>query len=803
MRKRQGVVHTLLFALLASGLAWGTAAVAGAEPGQAYAGAAAVDSTWHAGSSAGQYSSDGTITNGEDIDPYHHSTRREFSKGVQGREWVRALVVQGSDGERYAVVTNDLYIPQDLLNRRVAGILAEYDRLHPEAPTGITPENLTVSVSHSHSSPYYSSPSWGVWAFQDVFDIRFFEDLARDMAEAVIRASNAMVPVRMGAATFPFTVDGDPDSPAWVKKHSFGPAVADDGTPAGYPRWDTDRELSMVRFDDVSDPASPTPLANWVIWGLHPEDLEGNDLLASEYVNTTERILDRELGGVTLFSQNDTGTSESVDSSPGQVVTGTYPLPPHLRQEFSHRDYAQVDRLARILATGVTTAWRDVALGSSGQAVAPHHRVVPFSTDFGVGVKDVRFAPPGYRLLPSVSSCRTENTFEGNPGVPVAGLPDCEYAWNRLGQPSPGDGLPQNTSVTYDMLRDLCDDGIVAACVPDNTPGPSYTGLQETLQVHLQAIRLGDIGITICPCEQWADQSRNIKSRLDTVPGNLWYGWDYTANYTDPAWRPGVIYDGKTDPATGELLPGHGPITLNDWCIPNEDGTTWACKNPGNPRGDRMAPVSDYLFRRMKAQIYNDAAGWDDATNSFQAETEPYELDKVWGNFTHEELTEFGYDMVITVGMSNDYWGYIASYREFQRGDHYRKSLTGLGPHSMDFLATRLTRMAAELNGGPEVEAGPKDLAYTWDYEHQGARQEALGRAAGAYLPVYEAQMPQDGGTPGIQDQPADIERFDAARVSWTGGSNWTDIPHARVERCVVALTECDPGNDALWRPYA
>ena len=799
-----------LFGLLAGTLAWGPVPAALADSprpvGPVLAGAAVVDSTWHVGASAGQYASAscpydviipsdacvGTSVGDHGVDPFTHQTRRNPSYGIQGRESVRALVVDGLDGTRFAVVSNDLYIPQDLLNRRVAAILADYDRAHPEAPTRITPENLTISVSHSHSSPYYSTPSWGVWLFQDVFDIRFFEHIAGKMAEAVILASRDLVPVRMGAATIPFTVDGTPTGASWLKKHSYGPTIADDGTPAGYPRWDTDRDLAVVRFDDVSDPRRPRPLANWVVWGNHPENLDGNDLLTGEYVNTMYRIVDREIGGVTLFSQNDTGTAEAHDLDPGQVVNGTYAHPPHLRQEFSHKEYAQMERAARTLADGVKTAWRDVGLASRGARLRQGHRAVAFETRFPVAFKDLRYAPPGYRVFPSVSSCRTENTFEGNPGVPLAGLPDCGYAFGQNNEPA--DSLPVNPGVTYEALRGLCADGVAAACVPDNVGAPSYTGLQETLQVHLQAIRLGDIALTVCPCEQWADQSRNIKSRLDKVPGNLWYGWDWTANYTDPEWRPGVIYDGKN-------LPGHGPVTLNDWCVQNENGT-WSCKDPRDPAVRRE--VSDYLFRRMKAQIYNDARGWDATENSLRAESEPTDPDKVWGNFTHEELAQWGYDMVITVGMTNDYWGYLASYREFQRGDHYRKALTGLGPHSEDFMATRLSRMAAELNGGPPALLGAKDEAYVWDYKHQGARQEALGRSVRTFLPVYEAQMPADGGTPGIATQPEDIERFDAARVAWIGGSNWSDTPHARVERCVErdpAL--CDPADPADWQLYA
>lgn len=738
------------------------------------AGAAKVDSTWHVGASAGQYASDGTSVGDHGVDPTLHTTRRTSTYGIQGREWVRALVVEGADGTRWALVSNDLYIPQDLVNRRVAGIIAEHDQaielgLRSGEPTGITPENLTISVSHSHSSPYYSTPSWGVWAFQDVFDIRYFEHIARRMAQAVIAASNDLRTVRMGAGSAPFTL---------LKRHSYGPATGNDGTPAGYPRWDIDRDLTLVRFDDITDPGNPKPLANWVIFGLHPEFLDGNDLLAAEYVNTMYRIVDREIGGVTLFSQNDTGTAEPARNLDAH--------PPALRQEFSHKEYAQVERGARSLSDSIAAIWSDIGAVSAGGNPSTSNNVVAFSSDFPVGVKDLRFAPPSFRIFPSVSSCRTERAFQGNPGIPVLGLPDCEFLFGG-GSPPGWSSLPFDPGVTYRQLREA---GIP---IPDNTSAPSYVGLQETLQVHLQAVRLGDVAVTVCPCEQWADQSRNIKTRLNQTGGDIWYGWDWTANYTDPAWEPGVRYDG-TD----------GPLTLNDFCIQNAD-STWSCKNTGNPNGPRRPPVSHEDFMRVKAQIYNDARGWDELLNSPQAESEPVDISQIWGNFAHEELhgemDGGGYALIATVGMSNDYWGYIASFREYQRGDHYRKALTGLGPHSSDFLATRLSRMAAELRGGPVVERAAKDLSYDWDYQHQGARAQALGNAVRQYLPAYEMALPFDGGTPSVVAQPSNVKRFETARVTWIGGSNYVDTPVATVERCTAVV--CDPGDPSAWEPFA
>ena len=112
------------------------------------AGVAVVDSTAQVGHGAGQYAGEssgselaGTSVGDHGVDPAHLSTRRVPSYGVESRETVRALVVRGADrngvSKRVAIVANDLYIPQDLLNRRVSGILEQFDvEVGPGPPSG-------------------------------------------------------------------------------------------------------------------------------------------------------------------------------------------------------------------------------------------------------------------------------------------------------------------------------------------------------------------------------------------------------------------------------------------------------------------------------------------------------------------------------------------------------------------------------------------------------------------------------------------------------------------------------------------
>ena len=708
--------------------------VGGGEATSMSAGAAVIDATWHVGASAGQYASDGTPIHEGAFDPSAHSTRRAPTHGIESRSSVRALVVEGSDGARVAIVANDLYIPQALLNARVATILTDRDSdiaagsLEGD-PTGIGWEELMVGVSHSHSSPYYSTPSWGVWAFQDVFDIRFFEFMAQRTAEAVVAASDALVPAKMGATTVPFDL---------TQRHSFGPTVADDGTPAGYPETDNDKVVDVVRFDTLAG----DPIATWVTFGLHPEMLDGNDLHSGEFVHQMYRVVDRTAGGVTLLSQNNTGTAE-----PGRDARAQ---PPEARAEYAHKEYAQMTQAGSLLAGAVLDA-RDAIAG--GEGIGWQMGDVP------VAVRSEWFAPPGARPSPTVSSCRTHKAFDANPGVPVVGLPDCFFPAQEAGLDSVVDELPFDTRVTYDLLRQA---GIP---VPDNTGAPSVTGLQETVAVHLQAIRIGPLGVTVCPCEQWADQSRNIKSRLNQLNDDLWLGYDWT----------------------GQSLPA-ARMDRTDWCIHNSDDT-WTCGDPRTQGATDLAPVTDLAYQRMVAQVANDAAGWDDPGNELASEADPTDPAAVWGNYTHEELTDDasfdGYPMVITVGMANDYLGYIATYREFQRGDHYRKALTGLGPHSSDFLATRLSRLAAGLAGydGGTRRTDKDDLYQAIEPDRVLATARAIGTAAATYTPIYAATLPADGGAPGIVTQPDDIERFDAAQVAWIGGSNWFDVPDVAVDR--------------------
>jgi hypothetical protein len=728
-------------------LAWGLAALAAllvlpasAGAAQIKAGVAVEDATWHVGASAGQYASGdeidendagGVFANVHSEDPHVHATRRAPSYGVQSRLTARAIVVEGADGQKFALVKNDLYIPQDLLWRRTAQILESRG-------IGIDRDNLTMAVSHNHSSPMYSSTGWGVWVFQDVFDFRFFEYMAQTMARAVQRADAAKVPVRVGASVSQYD---------FVQRNVPGPSTADDGTPAGYPNDYTDHDLIVIRFDRIDN---GKPLANLVNYAVHPEDLEGNDLISADYLGPMERMADRATGAVTIYTQGAVGNTEPEDNRWHNI---------HDRAYFSHAQYAQSEAKARGIAGVIVDTFKDI------ESATPEDpsRFVPFRSDFGNGdvqFRDRWFPGPASHPYPGISSCRTDHALAGDPRYPIVGFPDC----STLNESPVGDVVevppPEDTGIRTDNLQEL---GIP---VPENYSAPSYTGLEEDVSVHLQAFRIGDILLTVCSCEQWADQSRNIKTRTDKVPGNQWNGYDWTPQCT-PA-----------------------------------GGGNWRCPN-------RQEPISNDLKRKVEAQINNDATGWDDLSYVAQAESEPTNPDEIKGNYSHDDTpskpaaaaanAQSGYAITAAIGMANDYNGYLATYREYQRGDHYRKALTAWGPHSSDYMATRLVRMGRDLKKGTDsfpivpgnlnVVSGlvpgewpGGDAKVTADLSHNEGRATVIGNLASGGIAAYEASLPNDR-TAGIVKQPEDVERFGASFFTWVGGSNYTDSPQVRVQR--------------------
>ena len=677
---------------------------------QLLAGAAVVDDTWHVGSGAGQYGGDGSplvgaVTGGE-TDPHLHATKKTPSYGVQSRLTARAIVVQGTNGKRVALVKTDNYLAQDLLMRRVAQLLGE-------AGSQVTYDAILHAASHNHSSPYYATPAAGVWLFQDVHDLRAFERQARAVAEAITTAEARLAPALMGATTVPFDV---------YKGNVVGPQRADDGTPSGYPSDEGDNELVVMSFVRADDRA---PIATWMNWGQHPESLDSYNLISADYLGALERFVDRETAAPLVFSQGDVGSAEGP-----YFRSGYETLPDGVVRAWAHVGYAQTERGARYVADAVLAGLGALRTGGGD---------VPYSAEVPVAAYD-RWTPgPVSHPYPSVSNCRTQPTLDGDPGAPVLGLPDCQRG------DAPTSGLAP-------IAENLKAHGIP---VPDNYDAPAFGAVEENLRIRLQAIRLGEVVLASCSCEAQVDLIKNFESRADDVQGNIYDGYDWPAR-----------------------------------CTRNAD-TTWTC--PDAPTG-RPTVFTDAVYQRMKAQIHNDARGWDAPENAVTAGSEPSDPKAIWGNFTKEELpSSRGYPLAVGVGHAGDYTGYTVSYREYQARDSYRKALTSYGPHTADYMVTRLVRMAGALKGGPALPDEPLHAVGVADEARQAALATALGRASEAAYEAYEASLADDAGPATVLTPARDVRRFDGTYVTWRGGSNAVDVPRVRVDRLV----------DGAWVPYA
>jgi hypothetical protein len=761
-------------ALLGCSLALFCATSALADSGPVYVGAAKVDGTYNVGSSAGQYAStrDGGYGN---YDPHVQQVKNQASYGVQSRESVRAIVIKGADGKYAAIVSDDHYIPQDALWRRTAQLAS--------AATGgaLNETNITMSITHNHSSPSYSSLDAGVWTFQDVFDFRFYDYYASQNAKALADAFKHLHLARVSATAVYFDK---------TQRNPLGAGRADDGAPAGFTDSFADHDLSVIRFENIDDGADHAkPLATLLNMGQHPEFLQGYDLITSEYPGVVEKFVDRAVGGITMWTQNATGNTEIEQETYHSI---------HEREAFDHTQYAQDEWAGRQIA--------DAAIGAIRTQIDPQvpnpdthryfgmasyqDRFIPWMSNFPVEVKDVWFPGPVSHPYPGVNSCRTDPALAGDPRVGSAA--SCDSLGDTFGVSPQPIVSALGLGITTDTFEQL---GIP---IPENFSTPSHGALEDTIGVHMQGIRLGDLLITVCSCEQWTDQAYDIKTRLDTIPGNQWLGYD--------AANP----------------PADDPEHADDACTQSDAADKhWTC------HADRYATapdfaVSDHTMQLYRSRTLNDAKGWDDPNCKelgcgLQAESEPTDLSKIRGNYTHDDTTtrggtdqtqdyadSYGYKMVVTMSMANDYNGYIATYRDYMGRDHYRKALTGWGPHSSDFYATRLTRIGHALKGDSgsqhaiDVETDPTvaaqdDPAYApgaarelADQKHEEAKVTAIGQTAAAGVAAYDKTVPDDGlGAPTDYKQPKDIQRFDAATFTWVGGNNYDDNPDVTVQRKV------------------
>ncbi|HWC35949.1 MAG TPA: hypothetical protein VG650_14125 [Mycobacteriales bacterium] len=720
------------------------------------AGAAVVDATWHVGASAGQYAGEiGPNDIRGEWDPNFASVLKKSSYGVASRLSITAIVLQDSKGDPpIALVRDDNYLAQDLLIRRVGQILAA-----DHSP--VTYSNILLSALHDHSSPYYSTPAAGVWLFQDVMDLRMFEYQARQMATAIEQADASLRPARAGATTVQF---------GGFQGNIAGADVNEDGSPTGYPQQDNDHNVAVMRIEDMSNPSHPTPLATWVDYAQHGESLDEYDLISEDWLAPFMRYMTAATHGPMVFSQGGVGSAEGPYEHaypPGEAPV----LKDHgdkVYEIYGHLGYAQAERGAHLLFEHAIAAWRAIGGAHNGIKVD-----VPFQDDPKIQMLTRWYGGPVSHPYPSVGNCRTGPTVGGDPGVPAAGLPDCERG-NDVGIPT----LPFSST----LFNQIKSTGLF---IPDNYDAPSFEAVEENLRIKLQAVQIGQILLASCACEAQADLTRNIESRTDRRTGNEWLGFDYGSQKdVNEGWPVGY---------------NRGLPKKHVRACYRASKAAYSCPDPRDPFGVARLTTPVAAFQHMEAEIHNNAAGWNDVGNITRAVSEPTNDSKVLGNFTHTELGAGkyancpGFKLSVALGHTGDYNGYTVSYREYEARDSYRKALTSYGPHTGDYLATNLVGMAANLLCGSPVPTEPTDAVAAADEVRQANEATVLGEISSAYYDGWNARVPNSVGPAKVVAQPKNLTRFDDATITWVGGDNWTDDPTVVVQRRV----------HGVWHPYA
>lgn len=739
-----------------------TTAIAG-RPGLR-AGAAVVDATWHVGASAGQYASNiGTKDITGEWDPNAASTLKRSSYGVASRLSISAVVVQDGKGDPpIALVRDDNYLAQDMLVRRVGQLLAA-DR------SPVTYDHIVLSALHDHSSPYYSTPAAGVWLFQDVADLRMFEYQARQMATAIEHATASMQPAEVGATTVQF---------AGFQGNIAGADVNEDGSPTGYPLQDNDHGLVVMRFDSLANRSHPRPLATWINYAEHGESLDEYDLISEDWMAPFMRYVTRATHAPMVFSQGSVGSAEGPYEH--AYPAGKVPTLTDHGQKFyaiyGHMGFAQAERGAHLLAEHAIAAWKAIGRQQSAGSDAQRRKIhvqVPFQTNPTVRMLTRWYAGPLSHPYPSVGNCRSGPGVGGDPGVPAAGLPDCERV-SSVGAPT----LPFSKAL-FENLK------AAGLPIPDNYDAPSVGLVEENMRLRLQAVRLGSILLASCACEPQSDVVRNLETRTDRKLHDQWNGFDYAKQKdVDEAWPVG--YDNG--------LPAHHVRACH------RKDSSYSCPDPRDPLGVARLTVSNAAFRHMEAEINNSAAGWNATSYVTRAGSEPVNDARIKGNFTHTELGAGkykscpGYELPVGLGHTGDYNGYTVSYREYEARDSYRKALTSYGPHTGDYMVTNLVGMAAHLMCGSPVPAQATDPLAAIDELRQQSEATVLGQISSHYFDTWAAHIPNSIGPAHVVHQPRRVvRRFNDATMKWVGGDNWTDDPTVMVQRRV----------HGQWRRYA
>ncbi len=204
--------------------------------------------------------------------------RTSGATGIHDPLYARALVAEGDDGTTVALMVADLLHVDTRLQEQVAAEVL--------AATGIPRHRLQLAGTHTHSGPAQHEPS------------EVEREIGRKIAAAVIGAWEARREAVI--ATGVGTVTG----------------IAANRRPNGGP---VDDRVTVTRIDAVDG----TPIATHVNYGCHPTTLgPNNTLYTADFPGVACGLVDKEVGGITLFTTGPQGDVNPGGYSPEGSMVG-------------------------------------------------------------------------------------------------------------------------------------------------------------------------------------------------------------------------------------------------------------------------------------------------------------------------------------------------------------------------------------------------------------------------------------------------------------------------------------------------
>lgn len=250
-------------------------------------------------------------------------------------------------------------------------LLPEQDQRVREAIvalTGIPPEHIRLSYVHTHSGPVMGV----TWASDgDDYVTEYVASLPARVASTVRQAIQALRPARVAAGTGTCAIN--------VNRRGTGP----DGAVICGHNWDgfVDREVGVVRIDALDE----TPIATIVNYACHPTIMgPPNRLLTPDYPGAMKREVEAIIGGTCLFLQGATGNIAPIYGYVGDPAVyrraGKMLAVEAARVRLTTPTRPHTERLVRVWRSGADLGlYEDVYTGEADAtlAVAQRHVRLP------------------------------------------------------------------------------------------------------------------------------------------------------------------------------------------------------------------------------------------------------------------------------------------------------------------------------------------------------------------------------------------------------------------------------------------